>query len=186
MAKKDKQDKVFTEIPEEETEKTPEGEEAAQEENGKEAELEKALEEAQKELAAAKEAHIRTLAEYDNFRKRTQKEKEAIFSESKVTILSELLPIIDNFDRAAQNSDADFESYKKGVEMMFSGFMDTMKKLGVEPFGEVGDRFDPNIHNAVMHIEDESLGENVITDVFSKGYKSGERVLRPAMVRVAN
>ncbi len=189
MAKKEKKDKVFTETEEEAAEeKTPE-EEVTKEneaESEKEKELQKSLDDMKKELDAAKEAHIRTLAEYDNFRKRTQKEKEAIYSESKAAIFTELLPVIDNFDRAAKNGDADFDGYKKGVEMMFSGFLDTMKKLGVEPFGEKGEQFDPNFHNAVMHCEDESLDENVITDVFSKGYKLGDRVLRPAMVKVAN
>lgn len=186
MAKKEKKDKVFTETPEAENEEVKEETDSQPQEESKEAELQKALEEMKKDLDAAKEAHIRTLAEYDNFRKRTQKEKDAIFSESKVTILTQLLPVIDNFDRAAMNKDADYDSYKKGVEMMFSGFMDTMKKLGVEPFGESGEQFDPNLHNAVMHCEDDSLEENVITDVFSKGYKLGEKVLRPAMVKVAN
>lgn len=182
MAKK--KDNVLNETPE--TEETAKEQEAAPELSEKEAELSSKIEEIQKELDASKEAHIRTLAEYDNFRKRTQKEKEAIFSESKATILTQLLPVIDNFDRAAMNKDADYESYKKGVEMMFTGFMDTIKKLGVEPFGEVGEQFDPNFHNAVMHCEDDSLEENVITDVFSKGYKLGDKVLRPAMVKVAN
>lgn len=187
MAKKDKKEKVFTELEQEEKAETAEAcEKASEEVSEKETELQKALDEMKKELDAAKEAHIRTLAEYDNFRKRTQKEKDAIFSGSKATILTELLPVIDNFDRAAMNTDADYESYKKGVEMMFSGFMDTMKKLGVEPFGESGEQFDPNFHNAVMYVEDDSLEENVITDVFSKGYKLGDKVLRPAMVKVAN
>ena len=101
--------------------------------------------------------------------------KKNVTSSHKVTVIADLL-----------YEEADFDSYKKGVEMMFSGFMDTMKKLGVEPFGEAGEKFDPNFHNAVMHCEDESLEENVITDVFSKGYKLGDKVLRPAMVKVAN
>lgn len=187
-----KKDSVFTDLPEDEKLSEEPCEEAVAEEapaNELQAALDEAneaLEAAQKEAKAAKDAHIRTLAEYDNFRKRTQKEKDAIFTESKATILTQLLPVIDNFDRAAMNPDADYESYKKGVEMMFTGFMETMKKLGVEPFGEPGEQFDPNYHNAVMHCEDESLEENVITDVFSKGYKLGDKVLRPAMVKVAN
>ena len=190
MAKKDKKlsadaEKETTKTEAQKAEAENETEEASKNDE-KENEFQKALDEIKKELDAAKEAHIRTLAEYDNFRKRTQKEKDSIFTESKATILTQLLPVIDNFDRAAMNSEADFESYKKGVEMMFSGFMDTMKKLGVEPFGEAGEKFDPNFHNAVMHCEDESLEENVITDVFSKGYKLGDKVLRPAMVKVAN
>ena len=142
--------------------------------------------ELEKDLAAAKEAHIRTLAEYDNYRKRTAKEKEGTWIDAKAVCLAELLPMLDNFDRALGVTDSDFESYKKGVEMIYQGFCETLKKLGVEAFGEEGDEFDPNFHSAVMHIEDDTLGENVLAQVFSKGYKLGEKVLRPAMVKVAN
>ena len=152
----------------------------------KNSEEENETETLQKELDAAKEAHMRTLAEYDNFRKRSIKEKEAIAGDSKAMALTELLPVLDNFERAAMNAEADFDSYRKGVEMTFGSFMEVLRKLGVEQFGEPGEQFDPNIHNAVMHCEDESLEENVITDVFSKGYKLGDRVLRHAMVKVAN
>ena len=144
------------------------------------------IEELEKELAASKEAHIRTLAEYDNYRKRTAKEKENTWVDAKAVCLAELLPMLDNFDRALGVTDSDFESYKKGVEMIYQGFSETLKKLGVEAFGEEGDEFDPNFHSAVMHTEDESLGDNVIAQVFSKGYKLGDKVLRPAMVKVAN
>ena len=144
------------------------------------------IEELEKDLVAAKEAHIRTLAEYDNYRKRTAKEKEGTWIDAKAVCLAELLPMLDNFDRALGVTDSDFESYKKGVEMIYQGFNDTLKKLGVEAFGEEGDEFDPNFHSAVMHIEDEALGENVLAQVFSKGYRLGEKVLRPAMVKVAN
>ena len=144
------------------------------------------LAELEKDLAAAREAHIRTLAEYDNYRKRTAKEKEATWIDAKASCVAELLPVLDNFDRALGVTDSDFDSYKKGVEMIYQGFCDTLKKLGVEAFGEEGDEFDPNFHSAVMHVEDESLGENVLAQVFSKGYKIGEKVLRPAMVKVAN
>ena len=140
----------------------------------------------EQELAAAKEAHIRTLAEYDNYRKRTTREKEALYGDAKAAALSELLPVLDNFERALSTQDADAEALKKGMEMIYGGFQETLKKLGVEAFGEAGDKFDPNIHNAVMHIEDDTLGENEIAAVFSKGYKLGERILRPAMVQVAN
>ena len=176
MANKDKeQDVVETTVT---TVENP-AEEASDEMSSKIAELEK-------DLAAAKEAHIRTLAEYDNYRKRTAKEKEATWIDAKASCVAELLPVLDNFDRALGVTDSDFESYKKGVEMIYQGFCDTLKKLGVEAFGEEGDEFDPNFHSAVMHVDDESLGENVLAQVFSKGYKIGEKVLRPAMVKVAN
>ena len=152
---------------------------AAEEAPSKEAELEK-------ELAAAKEAHIRTLAESDNYRKRTAKEKEGIYGDAKADCMKSLLGVLDNFDRALSVDNSDFESYKKGVEMIYTNFCEILKGLGVEAFGEAGETFDPNFHNGVMHIEDESLGENVIAQVFSKGYKIGDKVLRPAMVQVAN
>ncbi|MGN0448331.1 MAG: nucleotide exchange factor GrpE [Acutalibacteraceae bacterium] len=152
----------------------------------KEEKEESPLEKLEKELAAAKEAHIRTLAEYDNYRKRSTKEKEGIYNDAKAVCLTELLPIIDNFERALSVTESDLESYKKGTEMIFTSLMETFKKLGAEPFGEKGEEFDPNFHNGVMHVEDPELAENVIAEVFSKGYKLGDKVLRPAMVKVAN
>ena len=148
--------------------------------------VESKIAELEKDLSASKEAHIRTLAEYDNYRKRTAKEKENTWVDAKAVCIAELLPMLDNFDRALGVTDSDFESYKKGIEMIYQGFCETLKKLGVEAFGEEGDEFDPNFHSAVMHVDDESLGENVLAQVFSKGYKLGEKVLRPAMVKVAN
>ena len=174
MANKDKEQDVV-----ETADVADTAEEVSADENSKLAEVEK-------DLAAAREAHIRTLAEYDNYRKRTAKEKEATWIDAKASCVAELLPVLDTFDRALGVTDSDFESYKKGVEMIYQGFCDTLKKLGVEAFGEEGDEFDPNFHSAVMHVDDESLGENVLAQVFSKGYKIGEKVLRPAMVKVAN
>lgn len=170
------------ETKEEILEETQNGEETAAEEN----ESDKKIAELEKELAASKEAHIRTLAEYDNYRKRSVKEKENTYTDAKAMCVSELLPILDNFDRALQINESDVESYKKGMEMINTSFVETLKKLGVVSFGEKGEEFDPNFHNAVMHIEDENAGENTIAEVFSKGYKIGDRVLRPAMVQVAN
>lgn len=172
MAKKDKEQEVVETAEEVQTEET--------------ASQDAGVAELHKELAAAKEAHIRTLAEYDNFRKRSAREKEGTWLEAKASCLGELLPILDNFDRALGVTDSDFESYKKGVEMIYQGFTETLKKLGVEAFGEEGDEFDPNFHSAVMHVDDDALGENVLAQVFSKGYKIGDKVLRPAMVKVAN
>ena len=100
--------------------------------------------------------------------------------------MTELLGVIDNFERALDVKDSDFESYKKGVEIIYTNLIETFKKLGVESFGEKGEEFDPNFHNGVMHVDDPELAENVIADVFSKGYKLGDKVLRPAMVKVAN
>ena len=171
----------------EQTEKTGKTEKTSSEEKKTESKKsESKTEKLEKELAAAKEAHIRTLAEYDNYRKRSTREKEAAYGDSKADCLKELLGVLDNFERAISAGETDLESYKKGVEMIYASFCETLKKLGVEAFGEKGEPFDPNIHNGVMHTEDESLGENVIAQVFSKGYRLGDRILRPAMVQVAN
>ena len=144
------------------------------------------VEKLSKENASVKDTYLRTLAEYDNFRKRSQREKDATYTDAKADTLKKLLPVLDNFDRALSVESTDAESYKKGVEMIHTSFCEILKKLGVEAFGEAGEPFDPNFHNGVMHIEDEALGENVIAQVFSKGYKIGEKILRPAMVQVAN
>ena len=139
-----------------------------------------------KELADAKDSHLRSLAEYDNFRKRSQREKDAVYGDAKANTLALLLPVIDNFDRAAENKTDDPEVYRKGIEMIISQFSDIIKRLEVERFGEVGDEFDPNMHNAVMHVENDELPANTIAAVFEKGYKMGDRILRFATVQVAN
>lgn len=143
-------------------------------------------EELQKQLDEKNDQLLRTLAEYDNFRKRSQREKEALYAECKASVINALLPVADNFDRIFANPDGTLEDYKKGVEMTFKQFSDVFKNLGIEAFGEVGEEFDPNFHNAVMHTEDDSVGENTITNVLVKGYKLGDKVIRPAMVAVAN
>lgn len=140
----------------------------------------------QKQLDEKSDQLLRMAAEYDNFRKRSQREKDALYTDCKSSVIKALLPVVDNFDRVFANPDANYEDYKKGVEMTFKQFGEVFKNLGVEAFGEVGEEFDPNIHNAVMHSEDESLGENVITTVLAKGYKVGDKIIRPAMVAVAN
>lgn len=148
--------------------------------------VETAEEKLQKELDEKNEQFLRLCAEYDNFRKRSQKEKQDIYSSSQADVIKELLPVLDNFDRAANNKDCSFEDYQKGIDLIFNQFGEILKKLGVESYGERGDAFDPNIHNAVMTVEDEELGENEIASVFSKGYKMGDRIIREAVVQVAN
>lgn len=138
------------------------------------------------ELNETKDKLLRVMAEYDNFRKRSQKEKEQAYGDTKASTIAEFLPVYDNFIRAMSTETADLESFKKGIEMIFNQYGETFKKLGVESFGEKGETFDPNIHNAVMHGEDEELPENSISDVFSTGYKMGDRVIRPAIVKVVN
>ena len=138
------------------------------------------------ELNETKDKLLRVMAEYDNFRKRSQKEKEMAYGDTKASTIAEFLPVYDNFERAMSADATDLYSFKKGIEMIFNQYGETFKKLGVESFGAKGDEFDPNIHNAVMHGEDENLPENSISDVFSTGYKIGDRVIRPAIVKVAN
>ena len=132
-----------------------------------------------------RDAHLRLAAEYDNFRKRTAKEKEASYGNGKADAVAKMLPVYDNLERA-MNQPTEDAAYKKGVEMTMAELVKIFTGLGVEIFGEVGDTFDPNLHNAVMHTEDESLGENVISIVFQKGFKIGDKVVRFAMVQVAN
>ena len=134
---------------------------------------------------AERDAHLRVAAEYDNFRKRTVKEKEASYGNGKADAVAKMLPIYDNLERALNQETAD-AAYKKGVEMTMQGLVKIFTELGVEIYGNVGDEFDPNLHNAVMHTESEELGENVISQVFQKGFRIGEKVVRFAMVQVAN
>ena len=134
---------------------------------------------------AEHDAHLRLAADYDNFRKRTIKEKEQSYGNGKADAVEKLLPVYDNLERAL-NQPTEDEAYKKGVEMTMTQLVNIFAGLGVEIFGNVGDAFDPNIHNAVMHTEDENLGENVISQVFQKGFKLGDKIVRFAMVQVAN
>ena len=134
---------------------------------------------------AEHDAHLRLAAEYDNFRKRTIKEKEASYSNGKADAVAKMLPVYDNLERAL-NQPTEDAAYKKGVEMTMTELVKIFTGLGVEIFGEKGDQFDPNLHNAVMHIDDESMEENTIAMVFQKGFKIGDRVVRFAMVQVAN
>lgn len=142
--------------------------------------------ELENQFAEKCEQVLRIAAEYDNFRKRSQREKAEIFKATKCDIVGELLPVIDNFERAAQDETESLKDYKKGIDMIYKQFMDIIEKLSIESYGERGDAFDPNIHNAVMHIEDEKLGENVIAQVLSKGYRIGDKVIRLATVTAAN
>ena len=134
---------------------------------------------------AERDAHLRVAAEFDNFRKRTIKEKEASYGNGKADAVAKMLPVYDNLERAL-NQPTEDAAYKKGVELTMNELVKIFTNLGVEIFGNVGDTFDPNLHNAVMHIESEELGENVIAQVFQKGFKIGDKVVRFAMVQVAN
>ena len=134
---------------------------------------------------AEHDSFLRLAADYDNFRKRTVKEKEASYGNGRADTIGKLLPVYDNLERAL-NQPTEDAAYKKGVEMTMNELVKIFTSLGVEIFGEAGDSFDPNLHNAVMHIDDESLAENTISQVFQKGFKIGDKVIRFAMVQVAN
>ena len=150
----------------------------------KESELLLEIEELKKKLAEADDKYLRMAAEYDNFRRRSREEKEATYENALSDTVSELLPIIDNLERAAIYEDG--EKVKEGLVMTLKSVDAVFEKLGVEKFGKAGDSFDPNLHNAVFHVEDDSLGEGEICEVFQAGYKKGKRIIRFAMVKSAN
>ena len=139
----------------------------------------------QAKLDQEHDAYLRLAAEYDNFRKRTTKEKEQSYGNGKADAVTKMLPIYDNLERAL-NQPTEDAAYKKGVELTMTELLKILNGLGVEVFGEVGDTFDPNLHNAVMHLDSEEHDENVITQVFQKGFKMGDKIVRFAMVQVAN
>ena len=134
---------------------------------------------------AQHDAYLRLAADYDNFRKRTVKEKEASYGNGKADAVAKMLPVYDNLERALNQETTD-AAYKKGVEMTMNELVKIFTALGVEIFGTVGDAFDPNLHNAVMHIDSDELEENTLSQVFQKGFKIGDKVVRFAMVQVAN
>ena len=136
-------------------------------------------------LAEAADKYLRLAAEYDNYRKRTAKEKESAWSEAKAQTVAAFLPVYDNLERALKQTCAD-EAYKKGVEMTMAGLMKALEGLGVTQIDAAGRPFDPNVHNAVMHIDDEAFGENVVAEEFQKGYMYRDSVVRHSMVKVAN
>ncbi len=146
----------------------------------------KKLAEAEEKLAEANDRYTRLFAEYDNYRKRSAKEREGIYTDAYVDAVSEILPILDNMERALQYKDNDSENIAKGLEMIMKSFCETLSKMGVSEIEALGKPFDPNLHNAVMHVDDEAYGENEIVEVFMKGYIKGDRVLRHSMVKVAN
>ncbi|HZK38676.1 MAG TPA: nucleotide exchange factor GrpE [Clostridia bacterium] len=170
----DKQDIPKQDVPKQEKPKKEKKEKISREQ-----ELEKLLAEKDGQL-------LRLAAEYDNFRKRSQREKCKVLETTKCDVVAELLPVIDNFERAALDETECLPDYKKGIDMIYNQFVEIIEKLSIEAYAETGDAFDPNIHNAVMHIKDENFGENVITQVISKGYKIGDKVIRSATVTVAN
>lgn len=144
------------------------------------------IEALKEEIAQKDDLLKRTAAEFDNFKKRNERERASVAEFAKASLIKQLLPILDNIDRASSIEDKNGQDYIKGIELIVKQFEGLKDNIGIVIIGEVGEAFDPNLHEAVMHIEDESLGENVIAQVLQKGYKFGDIVLRPAMVQVAN
>ena len=171
----------------EETAKAPEEKTAEPKEKkpkGKEKELLKKIEELEAEAKEKDDKYLRLAAEYENFRRRSREERDATYENAMADTVAELLPIIDNLERAAAYT-AD-SSVGDGIVMISKSVEAVFTKLGVVAYGERGEKFDPNLHNAVMHVDDESVGENIVVEVFMKGYKKGDKVLRHSMVKVAN
>ncbi len=198
MSKKDKQN-AQPDVPEQETQAAAAAEEKELPPEDKKAEeaqpetftvtreqMEK-MEGLAKSLAEEHDKYLRLAAEYDNYRKRTAKEKEGIYANAKIDTIQGMLPVYDNLERGlAQFKDEGDDPHKKGLEMIFNQYKEALTKLGVTPIDCVGKEFDPERHNAVMHIEDESLGENTVAEVLQQGFMLGEKVLRFAIVKVAN
>ncbi len=138
-----------------------------------------------KELEELNDRYMRTMAEYDNYRKRTARERETLFADAENTTVNSFLAVYDNLERALLTETSD-EAYKKGVEMIFNGFNEVLEKLKVEVINPVNEPFNPEFHNAVMHIDDENFGENTVAEVFQKGFVRAGRVIRYAIVKVAN
>lgn len=173
------------ELPAEEPKENAGNPQEAKAEEAKKEEKPSELDTVKEQLAKEHDGYLRLAAEYDNFRKRSQKEKDDLYTVIKAETVGKFLPVYDNLERALAQETAD-EAYKKGVEMTMNQLVKVMEGLGVTSFGEIGEAFDPARHNAVMHVEQEGLGENVIAEVFQKGFLVGEKVIRFAMVKVAN
>lgn len=191
--KTEKQEEIKAEVQEETPETAAEqpepehkdeakNEKKQKKESKREAELK---ETAEKLIQAEKDKYLRLCAEYDNFRKRSQKERDTLYADIKADTLIKFLPIYDNLERALATPTED-EAYRRGVEMIMTQFCTTMDKLGITEIDALGQKFDPNMHNAVMHIQDDAYGENEVVEVFQKGFKLNDRVIRFAMVKVAN
>ena len=175
--KENKKNKKKAQEPQEEPQEQPEATEAPDQSDP--------VQELQEKLDAQHEAHLRLAAEYDNFRKRTAKEKESLYGDAKADTVKPFLEVLDNLERGlAQFEEGD--THRQGMEMICKQFMTVLEKLGVQQIEALGQPFDPARHNAVMHVEDESAGENTVVEVFQQGYALGDKILRFAMVKVAN
>ena len=195
MSDEKKNEEVIEEQPEAQT-AAAEPQEAPKEEKKEKAKKEKAEKKKEEKAEpqedkkpeapqAQSDAYLRLLAEYDNYRKRSQREKDSLYADIKADTLLKFLPVYDNLVRAL-NQPTEDEAYRKGIEMIMTQFNATIEKLGVEKIESLGKTFDPALHNAVMHVDDETKGENEIVEVFQEGFRLGDKVIRFAMVKVAN
>ena len=186
MSKKDKEEEILEEEMVEET--TPEEEEEQEKEVKENSKIEtlKAQLKQEKEKSEEYYEHLkRNMAEFDNFKKRISKEKDMMYNSISADIVGQLLPTLDTFEKALSAETTD-ESFKEGMQMIYNQVIDTLKNIGVEEIEAMNTTFDPNIHEAVMHVEDENYGEKEVVDVFRKGYKIGDKIIRHTMVKVAN
>lgn len=188
MHKKDVEQEEMLQNEEPETEKAEEkkAENEAPETKPEEAPAAEPQNGLEQQLAEYKDRLLRTMAEFDNFRKRTTKEKEQAFGRGVSFAVEAILPVVDNFERALATAADKDDSFVKGIELTYQQLMSALKGIGIEPMDAKGKPFDPHLHNAMMHVEDETLEENVVVDVFQTGYMYNETVLRPALVKVAN
>lgn len=189
MAETEKEESMTTEETASEEvreEKQPDKKEKKEKKDKKANKADKALEDLKKELESQKNNYLRLAAEYDNYRKRTTNEKAGIYSDATAKAVSEILTVADSLEMAVKAAENAPEEFKKGIELVAAQMQNALAKLNVEKFGEVGEEFNPELHNAVSKVEDESLGENVIAQVFQSGYKTGDKIIRHAMVQVAN
>ncbi len=182
---KDKETKKQTAAAEAESVKETDAE-ATERDNAQLAALQAEIEALKKQAETDKDKYLRMAAEYENYRRRSQKEREGAYADAYADALMQLIPVIDNLERAAEYGENEAKQLSDGVNMILTQFGDVLTKMGIEQFGNVGDAFDPMIHNAIMHEEDEALGESVLSAVFQKGYRKGDKIIRVAMVKVAN
>ena len=179
------EEKIFEEaVVEEETKETKSEKKKVKKLEAQIEELQKQLEDAALAATAANDKYLRMIAEYDNYRKRSAKERESCYADAHADAVTAMLPILDNLERAVAYTDA--AAVAQGVAMILKSFNESFEKLGVKEIESLGQTFDPNFHNAVMHIDDEQYGENEIVEVLQKGYVKGDKVIRYAMVKVAN
>lgn len=186
MSKEKTEQKEKTKVPEEKAENLEEASAETAEEVKQEESNESAEEALEKEVSVWKDKYMRLAAEYDNYRKRTANEKLSIYDDATAKAITELLPVADSIQMAIANLKDSDPEILKGIELVSNQLNKSFEKLKVEGYGEIGDSFDPNLHNAISKVESEELGENQLSQIYQRGYKIGDKIIRHAMVQVAN